>query len=685
MRYGFILTVVVMLCALLTACGSRTVYALDYPLEEKLYSEQQTEPGEMQAPEPTEDMDELNEMTSAEENAMGAETVLPAAVIETANNESEVCAQETPKTSNAVDMTNPQETPRPADDDYETSSSFRYTVVVCKQNGDRLPNARIKLYMDGALLYSAVSDTDGTAAWMLPTEHSFFITASMEGYETLTSGEKRCETLQETQMTITLLEQIDDAENDINPTTTPEPTLQPIPVPTNKPATVSFAASDVSVEAGDEEFTLIDGVIAQNESGEGVSVWVINEGGFSAETAGEYTISYGYMENDMLRVATRIVTVQGEQTRLIEETANAPMGNSKERYEVLIAYRNEIFDELTTIMEDLELRLAAEVARLEEGKTNVRLLMQVVPEESSEEYDMQSYCFAQGAEVKVGNWSDILATFIVQNSIDIETPLDLLNLRLIPLENLANVFWDMNHACVVQTDQGTDILLYSKTYEDMIDEYNMDEQQRDLLYELMQPEFQRTFASLTGNHAFESASEAEIEEALSSLGDLEAERVTVVETAYSLVGRISYLYGGKFNALGWNSKWGMPQNVTVTDENGEKATKSKICGLDCSGYVSWVFINAMGAPSVIDAIGNGTSNQWSHSKPISWDEGRPGDLAFYAVPGEKEYNHVGIIVSVDDDGSYLVAHCSSKKNGVIVTEAWSTGFRYLRRPFLYGD
>lgn len=50
---------------------------------------------------------------------------------------------------------------------------------------------------------------------------------------------------------------------------------------------------------------------------------------------------------------------------------------------------------------------------------------------------------------------------------------------------------------VVKTDDGTDLMLYSKTYEDMAREYAMGAKRRDLLYELMQPEFQRTFASLT--------------------------------------------------------------------------------------------------------------------------------------------------------------------------------------------
>jgi len=236
---------------------------------------------------------------------------------------------------------------------------------------------------------------------------------------------------------------------------------------------------------------------------------------------------------------------------------------------------------------------------------------------------------------------------------------------------------------VVKTDDGTDLMLYSKTYEDMAREYAMGAKRRDLLYELMQPEFQRTFASLTGNTAFTDASDEEIADMLADLpDDLKVERRSVVETAYSLVGKVTYFWGGKFNQLGWNPGWGLPYTTTKAVDGATSVTEKNF-GLDCSGFVSWVFINATGDPDILSAIGNGSANQWGHSTAVGWDEGEPGDLVFYSVPGEKEYNHVGIIVSVGGDGSYLAAHCSSRQNGVVVTDAWSTGFRYIRRPVLF--
>ena len=153
----------------------------------------------------------------------------------------------------------------------------------------------------------------------------------------------------------------------------------------------------------------------------------------------------------------------------------------------------------------------------------------------------------------------------------------------------------------------------------------------------------------------------------------------VTETALSLVGKISYVFGGKYNRLGWNDAWGNANEA----EEGDKIKISRYDGLDCSGFVSWVFINALGDPSALRVIGNGSSNQWAHSQAIGWDEGKPGDLAFYCAPGQQQYNHVGVIVAVDNDGSYLIAHCSSLQDGVVVTDGWSTGFRYLRRPAFF--
>jgi Cell wall-associated hydrolases (invasion-associated proteins) len=238
----------------------------------------------------------------------------------------------------------------------------------------------------------------------------------------------------------------------------------------------------------------------------------------------------------------------------------------------------------------------------------------------------------------------------------------------------------MNQIDTFRMDGTANVLLSAKSYEDMAEAYGLSAARRDFLYELMQPEFQRTFASMTGNDAFAETTPEGLDALVETLPEnINVERKEVVETALSLVGKVSYVFGGKYNRLGWNNAWGNGNEA----EDGENVKVSKDFGLDCSGFVSWVFINATGDPGVLRAIGNGSSNQWADSEAIGWDEGQPGDLVFLCAPGQLQYNHVGIIVSVDDDGSYLVAHCSSVQDGVVVTDGWSSGFRYLRRPIFF--
>ncbi len=309
-----------------------------------------------------------------------------------------------------------------------------------------------------------------------------------------------------------------------------------------------------------------------------------------------------------------------------------------------------------------------------------RILAAAAAENDTDDRTTAAKDVQQTQDIRVTNWPDVLATFLAQNVSSEECPLNAYLLQDIPLDRLDGVFWDMNPIEVFRMDGTANVLLSAKTYEDMAEDYGMSAKRKSFLYELMQPEFQRTFASMTGNVAFTDASKESIDALLATLPeDANVERKEVVETALSLVGKVSYVFGGKYNRLGWNDAWG---NANEAQE-GETIRISRDKGLDCSGFVSWAFINAVGDPAVLRVIGNGSSNQWAHSTAIGWDEGRPGDLAFYCAPGERQYNHIGIIVALDDDGSYLVAHCSSLQDGVVVTDGWSTGFRYLRRPAFF--
>ena len=98
-------------------------------------------------------------------------------------------------------------------------------------------------------------------------------------------------------------------------------------------------------------------------------------------------------------------------------------------------------------------------------------------------------------------------------------------------------------------------------------------------------------------------------------------------------------------------------------------------GLDCSGFVDWVFYNVTDGAYVI-GHGSGASAQHSYCTEISWREALPGDLVFYP-----EDSHVGIVCGFDGSGNVLIIHCASGYNNVVVTG--KSGFTSIGRPQYY--
>lgn len=95
-------------------------------------------------------------------------------------------------------------------------------------------------------------------------------------------------------------------------------------------------------------------------------------------------------------------------------------------------------------------------------------------------------------------------------------------------------------------------------------------------------------------------------------------------------------------------------------------------GLDCSGFVDWVFYNQSGGQYII-GHGGGASAQHSYCTPISWNNAKPGDFVFY--PGD---SHVGIVCGFDSSGNILIIHCASSSDNVV--ETGKIGFTMIGRP-----
>ena len=285
---------------------------------------------------------------------------------------------------------------------------------------------------------------------------------------------------------------------------------------------------------------------------------------------------------------------------------------------------------------------------------------------------------------QAADWIEVLAVFAVKVAGANVDATDVATMDADRIARLKAVFWDMttithrveiiHHPGSGEGDDGwTEKNLYitvtAKTAEEMKTEYHfnrnqiaaLDEllEQRDLLRELIEDVY-----SVSGDTA---ALLRDLPEGLST------EREAVVRTACSLVGKVNYFWGGKSLVIGWDARWGELRQVTAA---GSSTTGTyRPYGLDCSGFVDWVFYNATGGDYII-GHGGGAMMQHTYCTPILWEDAQPGDLVFYP-----EDNHVGMVGGWDEDGNILIIHCASGYNNVVITG--KDGFTSVGRPDYY--
>ena len=305
---------------------------------------------------------------------------------------------------------------------------------------------------------------------------------------------------------------------------------------------------------------------------------------------------------------------------------------------------------------------------------------QIKAENPHDELDMDN----AGSAAMISNWRDVLAVYAVRTTTDNASPDEVATLTEEKMEILREIFWDMN-AITYWTeivpggkDEADTVILHItvtiKTHLHMADEYQFNTEQRRLLEELMQPKYQELFMVLTGSYQDIELSPDEVAKIIENLpADLSENRKQVVLTAYQLLGKVHYFWGGKSLIIGWDSRWGMPMKVTA--EGSSTTGTVRPFGLDCSGMVDWVFYNQSGGQYVI-GHGGGATAQHSYCTPIAWSDAQPGDLVFY--PGD---SHVGIVCGFDSSGNIMVIHCASGTNNVVVTG--KEGFTAVSRPFYY--
>ena len=292
--------------------------------------------------------------------------------------------------------------------------------------------------------------------------------------------------------------------------------------------------------------------------------------------------------------------------------------------------------------------------------------------------DIENAAAADRSEIigEQANWDLVLAVFATKVAgVEDDTVEDVVVITEDKKQKLKNVFWDM-HEITSRTETVASgdtnekvvyITITAKTKEDMISQYNFTRKQQEALDTLLEQD--EVLISAAQSLA---VSDATAQDILKNLPDsLSAERKKVIKAACSLVGKVNYFWGGKSSAIGWDSEWGKLKTVSA---EGSKTTGTKRpFGLDCSGFVTWSFINSGFNAS---SIGHGTKGQIAKCSRISWSSAQAGDLAFYA-----DLSHVGIVAGKDAAGNILVIHCSSSNNNVVITT--NSGFGFAARPRCY--
>ena len=309
-------------------------------------------------------------------------------------------------------------------------------------------------------------------------------------------------------------------------------------------------------------------------------------------------------------------------------------------------------------------------------------IYRIMEENPYDELDMQ-----EGMEAAMlQNWRNVLAVYAVKVSTDEEHGLDVITMDEEKLQLLREIFFDANkleYELTTRTVDGKQITtlhisVQTKDAMQMADEYGFTDQQREMLEELLKPDYDDIFLSLIGNYQPDGApiGPVDISDIQGTLpDDLDPLRESIVLTAYQLLGKVTYFWGGKSLVLGWDSRWGTP--TTVTAPGSGSTGKVLPFGLDCSGFVDWTFYNATSG-AYLPGRGGGAASQHGYCTNIAWSDALPGDLVFYA-----DDSHVGIVCGYDSVGNLLVIHCSGGQNGVVVTGR--EGFAVAARPDLFTD
>jgi cell wall-associated NlpC family hydrolase len=216
------------------------------------------------------------------------------------------------------------------------------------------------------------------------------------------------------------------------------------------------------------------------------------------------------------------------------------------------------------------------------------------------------------------------------------------------------------------------VKISKKSMEDIFEEENWDQEDIDWYYEIYETIDLNVYDNIDTSQLDATTAlfnDTNLQEMINNSQMVGISRKELLEVGRSLIGQVSYFWGGKSEA-GWNSLWGTQQFVTSPE--GTKSYTYQTYGLDCSGYTDWVYKTAS---DNLVSLGEGTTYQFNHTYSISESDLKIGDLAFKREPYGSGFNHVGIYSGTKNGTKYFL-HCSSSSG---VVENSYSGFRFYKR------
>lgn len=261
---------------------------------------------------------------------------------------------------------------------------------------------------------------------------------------------------------------------------------------------------------------------------------------------------------------------------------------------------------------------------------------------------MVSYIGDGDGDAPVNNWNDVIAVFAVYCSTDSDDAINVIELTDISIDYIRRIFYEMNWY-ELTTDGRYDeeeemwiktvyVHQHSMTYKEAADHFEFNDYQREILYEMMKPEYCTYYARLMGVNVSGDADVSDILALLPATTGGDVARAAI-------------------------SKLGAPY---VLGAKGDDK-------FDCSGLVCWSISQVDPELGMHFWVCAADQAYYCRDMTVEQSQLQPGDLVFWQNTGcsgcgrWNEVHHVGIYI-----GLSKVIEASSSKGRVVIRDLWSS-------------